>query len=67
MSINGRRRRRKESSEEGRQYTASRGESAIDVEKAYCILDRAILERRIDACCFGMHCGWWKEKVFGTR
>jgi len=37
----------------GETYTTSGRECAIDVEEADCVLDRAVFERWIDACCFG--------------
>jgi len=38
----------------GLPYTARRSEGAVDIEKADGIFDRPSLERRVDACCFGM-------------
>lgn len=33
-------------------YPSSRCEGAVDIEEADCVLDRAVLEGRVDTCSF---------------
>jgi len=47
-------------------YPASWGESAVDIEEAYSVFDRAGFQRRVDACCFRGHGGEGVWKVLGV-